>query len=310
LQTVFYRYLQPGRNLLDSSFCVGTNVVYRRSALEAVGGIAEVHHSEDVFTTLKLLEHGQKVFFLDEPLAVGLGPATLIAFYNQQFRWAHGGLTMMFRHNTLFNRRLQLDQRIQFFFSNFFYLSGLTVAIYLVSPLIAILLDVKPIGDAFFWEWLPKYALFFVANFIFFMSFAPRNRLHTLVLGMFSFMPYLAALSSVLLGLPQFTWKPTNARAKGLITTLLGPYIALVVVVGAVVFLLFTGALSFQPSLLEYYIWLAVDVVIALVFIAHSYVAKAQSVLPVFEESAAHVWNRPIPRERSVVDGFVEPLSA
>src|ERR1700694_3561114 len=41
LQVVFYRYLQPGRNLLDSSFCVGTNVIYRASALREGGGIAE-----------------------------------------------------------------------------------------------------------------------------------------------------------------------------------------------------------------------------------------------------------------------------
>ena len=310
LQTVFYKYLQPGRNLLDSSFCVGTNVMYRRSALEAVGGIAEVHHSEDVFTTLLLLERGQKVFFLDEPLAVGLGPATLIAFYNQQFRWARGGLTMMFRHSTLLNRNLQLDQRIQFFFSNFFYLSGVSVAIYLVSPLIAILLNVKPINDAYFWEWAPKYALFFVANFVFFMSFAPRNRLQTLVLGMFSYMPYLAALSSVLLGLPQFSWKPTNARARGLITTLLAPYIAFVVLVAAVVVLLATGDLVFHPGLLEYYFWLIVDAGIALVFFGHSYVARAQNILPVFEAPATPepAWRSP--RERSAVEGHVEPLSA
>jgi len=293
LQTVFYRYLQPGRNLLDSSFCVGTNVIYRRGSLEAVGGIAEVHHSEDVFTTLKFLEHGQKVFFLDEPLAVGLGPASLIAFYNQQFRWARGGLTMMFQHNTLLNRTLQLDQRIQFFFSNFFYLSGISVAVYLVSPLVAILLNVKPISDAYFWEWAPKYALFFVANFIFFMSFAPRHRLHTLVLGMFSYLPYIAALSSVLFGLPQFTWKPTNARAKGLITTLLAPYIVYVVVALAIGASLVTGSLTFHPSLLEYYGWLAVDMVIAAVFIGHSYAARAQNVLPVFDAAAGHLRSRP-----------------
>lgn len=293
LQTVFYRYLQPGRNLVDSSFCVGTNVIYRRSALEAVGGIAEVHHSEDVFTTLLFLERGQKVFFLDEPLAIGLGPGSLVAFYNQQFRWASGGLTMMFRHNTLFNRRLQLDQRIQFFFSNFFYLSGLAVAVYLASPLVAVLLNVKPISDAYFWEWAPKYALYFVANFLFFMSFAPRYRLQTLVLGMFSFLPYLAALSSVLLGVPRFTWKPTNARAKGLITTLLSPYIVYLVVAAAIGASLVTGSLSFHVSLLEYYFWLVVDAMIAFVFIGHSYTARAQNVLPVFEESTWHVPSRP-----------------
>lgn len=111
LQNIFYTYLQPGRNLVDSSFCVGTNVIYRKKALEEVGGIAEVSHSEDVFTTLKFLEHGSKVFFLNEPLAVGLAPTTLISFYNQQFRWARGGFTMMLKHSTLLNKRLQPEQR-------------------------------------------------------------------------------------------------------------------------------------------------------------------------------------------------------
>src|SRR5260370_37783377 len=95
------------------------------------------------------------------------------------------------------------------------------------------------------------------------------------------------------MGLLQFTWKPTNARAKGLITTLLGPYIVYVVVALAIGVSLVTGSLVFHPSLLEYYFWLAVDMVIASVFIAHSYVAQAANALPEFEyrrpvTSAAH----------------------
>jgi cellulose synthase (UDP-forming) len=288
LQTVFYNYLQPGRNLLDSSFCVGTNVIYRRSALEAVGGIAEVHHSEDVFTTVKFLEIGMKVFYLNEELAVGLAPATLVGFYNQQFRWARGGLTMMFKHSTLFNRRLRLDQKIQFFFSNFFYLSGVTVAIYLVSPLLAVVLNVKPINDAYFWEWLPKYGLFLTSNLLFFMSFAPRNRLASLLLGTFSYVPYLAALLSVLLGIPQFEWKPTNARSSGLITILVAPYILFVVVAAAVALMLVTGSMRFNLSLGEYYLWLAIDTGIAVAFITHSYLARSRVTLPSFRETEPH----------------------
>jgi cellulose synthase (UDP-forming) len=294
LQTVFYNYLQPGRNLLDSSFCVGTNVIYRRAALEEVGGISEISHSEDVFTTLKLLEVGKRVFYLNEPLAVGLAPATLIGFYNQQFRWARGGLTMMFKHSTLFNRRLRPDQRVQFFLSNFFYLSGVTVAIYLLSPLVAVLFDVKPISDAYFWEWLPKYVLFFACNLLFFISFAPRNRIATMVLGIFSYLPYTAALASVLMGLPQIAWKPTNARATGLITILLAPYILFVVVATAVTGMLMTGKIKFNPTLGEYYFWLAIDVVVAVSFIVHSYVARSRVVLPSFEDAPPRIEARPV----------------
>lgn len=304
LQTVFYRYLQPGRNLLDSSFCVGTNVIYRRRALEEVGGIAEVHDSEDVFTTLKFLERRQKVFYLDEELAVGLAPATLVAFYNQQFRWARGGLTMMFRYSTLLNRHLHLDQRFQFFFSNFFYLTGLTVAVYLVSPLAAILLNVRAVNDASFLEWLPRYSLFFGANFLFFMSFAPRHRLATLVLGTFSYLPYLAALCSVAIGLPRFDWKPTNARAKGLITTLLAPYIVYLIVAGATSAMLVTGTLSFNPGLVEYYFWLAVNSTIAATFVVNSYLARARVVLPVFQEEGS----RPAALSRESGRGTISTL--
>src|SRR5260370_7590450 len=85
------------------------------------------------------------------------------------------------------------------------------------------------------------------------------------------------------MGLLQFTWKPTNARAKGLITTLLGPYIVYVVVALAIGVSLVTGSLVFHPSLLEYYFWLAVDMLIASVFIGDSYVARPANPLPAFE---------------------------
>jgi len=283
LQNIFYTYLQPGKNLVDSSFCVGTNVIYRKRAIEEVGGIAEVAHSEDVFTTLKFLEHGLKVFYLNEQLAVGLSPTTLISFYNQQFRWARGGLTMMLKHNTLLNRRLQPEQRIQFFLSNIFYLSGISGIIYLLSPLIAILLNVKPLNDAYFWEWLPKYVLFFCTNFIFFMSLVKKNRLQSLVLGMFSFVPYISALCSVLFGFREFSWKPTNASSKGIITKLLFPYIIYLAVSLATVYLLFIGVFSFNVNLVEYYFWLSIDNIIVATFIVQSYAATSKVTIPEFD---------------------------
>ncbi len=292
LQNIFYTYLQPGKNLVDSSFCVGTNVIYRKQALEAVGGIAEVTHSEDVFTTLKFLEHGLKVFYLNEPLAVGLSPTTLISFYNQQFRWARGGLTMMLKHSTLLNRRLQPEQRIQFFLSNMFYLSGISVVIYLMSPLIAILLNVKPLSDAYFWEWLPKYLLFFCTNFIFFMILVKKNRLQSLVLGMFSFVPYIMALCSVLFGFREFSWKPTNSSSKGIITKLLFPYIIYLAVSLATVYLLFIGVFSFNTDLIEYYFWLSINIIIVATFIVQSYTATSKVTIPEFDQD--HMDTAPI----------------
>src|SRR5258708_720500 len=52
-QRIFYEYIMPSKHLLNSAFIVGTNVIYRKEALDTIGGIPLVHHSEDVFTALK-----------------------------------------------------------------------------------------------------------------------------------------------------------------------------------------------------------------------------------------------------------------
>ena len=39
MQTVFYRFIQPGRNHFNAAFCVGTNVVFRRAAVDDIGGM-------------------------------------------------------------------------------------------------------------------------------------------------------------------------------------------------------------------------------------------------------------------------------
>ncbi len=266
LQNIFYTYLQPGKHLLDSAFCVGTNVIFRKKALAEVGGIAELEHSEDIFTTINLLEHGYKVAFLNEPLAVGLSPTTLISFYTQQYRWARGGMLMLLKHNTLFNRRLHPEQRLQFFLANFFYLSGISVIIYLISPLLAILLNVKPLSDAYTWQWLPTYALFFCTNFLFFLAFTRKHRLQSVMLGLFSFVPYMNAFVSEFLGWRKFRWNI---------------YLAISVAIG---YFLATGILSFNPGLILYYAWLAIDVIVVATFLVHAYAATSKVSIPVLEQ--------------------------
>jgi hypothetical protein len=262
--------------------CVGTNVIYRKQTIVDIAGIAEVSDSEDAFTTLKLMEHGYKVFFLDEQLAVGLSPTSLLAFYNQQYRWARGGFAMMLKHNTLFNKRLHIEQKIQFFFSNFFYLSGISMVVYLTSPLVVILFNVRPINDGYFQEWVLSYALFFCTNFLFVLVLGKKHRLQSMLLGMFSFVPYLNAFFSVFLGV-RFRWKPTNAKSKGTITRLLTSYIIYLAVSLVTIYLLLTGVLPFDLGSIQYYFWLGVDVILIASFIVNSYIAASYVTVPVFE---------------------------
>ena len=64
MQTVFYKFVQPGRNHFNAAFCVGTNVIFRRAAVNDIGGIYTDSKSEDVWTSLMLHERGWRTIYI------------------------------------------------------------------------------------------------------------------------------------------------------------------------------------------------------------------------------------------------------
>ncbi len=94
-QEDFYRLIQPSRNELGGAICVGTNAIYRRSALEEIGGTANIEHSEDVWTGVLLLSKGYKVVYKPTILAEGYCPDSFVAYFNQQYRWCKGSMSLM-----------------------------------------------------------------------------------------------------------------------------------------------------------------------------------------------------------------------
>ena len=129
MQTVFYRFAQRGRNRFNAAFCVGTNVIFRRAAIDDIGGMHTDSKSEDVWTALSLHERGWRSVYISDILAVGDAPETIEAYSKQQLRWATGGFEILLTHNPLSpKRRLTGDQRIQYFVTATFYLTGICPA--------------------------------------------------------------------------------------------------------------------------------------------------------------------------------------
>ena len=120
-QEIFYKYVQPAKNSYNASFCVGTNMIYRRSALNQLGGIALRDHSEDIWTSLILHEHGYQSVYINKVLAIGKTPETFKAYSKQQLRWATGSFEIFLTHNPLFAKKLTIDQRLQYFNTTSFY---------------------------------------------------------------------------------------------------------------------------------------------------------------------------------------------
>lgn len=92
----FYKILLPARNLVKLPICVGTSAIYRRSALEAIGGTPKIGGSEDVATGLNTMWKGFYVKFLPIIISHGLNPDNYDAHFKQQQRWCNGSVSMLF----------------------------------------------------------------------------------------------------------------------------------------------------------------------------------------------------------------------
>lgn len=96
IQELFYRLIQVNRNTFNGAICVGTNAVYRRTALEPFGGTAPMPYSEDVHTGFQVQADGWKIKYIPINLAKGLCPDRVKQFFTQQYRWAMGSISLFF----------------------------------------------------------------------------------------------------------------------------------------------------------------------------------------------------------------------
>lgn len=202
MQAVFYRFIQPGRNRFNAAFCVGTNVVFRRSAIDEVGGISTDSKSEDVWTSLHLHERGWRSVFIPEVLAVGDAPETVEAYSKQQLRWATGGFEILLTHNPLSpRRRLTMDQRLQYLVTASFYLTGICPLLLILVPPLEIYFDLRPMNLTItVLTWALFYAGFYVMQILLAWYTLGSFRWETLTLATVSFPIYTKALANVISG--------------------------------------------------------------------------------------------------------------
>jgi cellulose synthase (UDP-forming) len=214
MQTVFYRFIQPGRNRFNAAFCVGTNVVFRRTAIDEIGGIYTDSKSEDVWTALTLHERGWRSIFIPDVLAVGDAPETVEAYSKQQLRWATGGFEILLRHNPLGpKRKLTADQRIQYFVTASFYLTGICPLLLLLVPPLEIYFELRPMNlDLTVWTWALYYAGFYLMQILLAWFAVGSFRWETLTLATVSFPIYVKALANVITG-KDVGWHVTGSAS-------------------------------------------------------------------------------------------------
>lgn len=144
-QALFFGAIARGKDRLDAMFCCGTNVVFRRTALDDVSGFPEDSLTEDFELSIRLHERGWKSAYVPDVLAHGLGPEDMAAYVSQQHRWARGCLSAL---PAVLRARLPLRLRLQYLLSAMFFLSGWSILAYMLLPVVRILTGAQPLASA------------------------------------------------------------------------------------------------------------------------------------------------------------------
>jgi cellulose synthase (UDP-forming) len=137
---VFYETLQLSNDQANAVVSCGSGVIYRRQALQEMGGFATWNLVEDFTTSYELLSRGWRSLYFPYPLSRGLAPATLAGVYRQRFQGCLDTMRLCFWDNPLWKRGLKWAQKRHFLIVMLSYLmSGLAFPIFYSIPLLAYL---------------------------------------------------------------------------------------------------------------------------------------------------------------------------
>ncbi|MBX2864516.1 MAG: glycosyltransferase [Leptolyngbyaceae cyanobacterium MAG.088] len=143
-QTNFYHVIQPSRDAVNAVVCSGSSIVYRRTALEKIGGIPCDSIVEDYVTGLLLQAHGFKTVYLNEVLSVGAAANTIGEYIKQRGRWAEGTLrTVCSHYNPLWMPGLNLLQRCAYLSGTLFWMEECLKLISYVAPVLYLMLGLQ-----------------------------------------------------------------------------------------------------------------------------------------------------------------------
>jgi cellulose synthase (UDP-forming) len=144
VQELFYRVVQVSRQHREAAICVGSCAVYRRAALDSIGGSTLIEHSEDVHTGFDIRRKGWTLRYIPIPLATGLCPADVASFFTQQYRWCAGSMSLL-GSTKFWNTRMGLRTRLSYLSGFCYYVH--TAVFTLAGPLVPITMLV----------WFPRY---------------------------------------------------------------------------------------------------------------------------------------------------------
>ncbi len=170
-QDFFMREVLTRRSIFNAVLNVGSNAVFRRSAIEAIGGIPVGTITEDMATSMLLQARGWQTIFINETLAMGLSPTSFADYVVQRDRWCRGNIQVLKKWNPLTLPGLSFMQRLIYFDGVLYWFFGLQKIVYIIGPILFLLTSVP---------------VFFADVFTMLLFFAPTYFIASLLFSLFN----------------------------------------------------------------------------------------------------------------------------
>lgn len=174
-QDFFMMEIQAGRDMYNAVLHVGTNAVFRRKAIEEIGGIPTGTITEDMATGMLIQAKGYQSKFVQEVLCTGLSVENFADLVKQRERWARGNIQVTKKWNPLFIKGLSLPQRMIYADGFIYWFFGIQKMIYIICPLLylifgAVILNASASQMLLFW--FPS----FIASLLTFRTLVGKTR--------------------------------------------------------------------------------------------------------------------------------------
>jgi cellulose synthase/poly-beta-1,6-N-acetylglucosamine synthase-like glycosyltransferase len=124
----FYGPILQGLFGKEMTLLIGANHIIRVKALKNVN-LYSAHLTEDLLTGMKLHANKWRSVYVPEALAVGEGPTTWQAYFNQQMRWAFGCMDIYLRQSVRLLPRMRRNNAFRYFLLQQHYFSGIAMVI-------------------------------------------------------------------------------------------------------------------------------------------------------------------------------------
>lgn len=170
-QDFFMREVLTRRSMYNAVLNVGSNAVFRRSAIEAIGWIPVGTITEDMATSMLLQAKGFHTLFVNETLAMGLSPTTFTDYIVQRDRWCRGNIQVLKKWNPFTLPGLSFMQRLIYFDGVLYWFFGLQKISYYIGPILFLFTGI---------------AVFYADIFTMLLFFAPTYYIASLIFTLFN----------------------------------------------------------------------------------------------------------------------------